>query len=116
MPPEVRAAVTPRTQADRPVGEWNFQEVTVKGSTIVTELNGVVILNTDLSKITNFMANTLSAFVGIAASSLIERVEGSPGMDELRHLFGDWRAAIALTGDGRKRLAEFEEKLAALLS
>lgn len=64
----------------------------------------------------NFMANTLSAFVGIAASSLIERVEGSPGMDELRHLFGDWRAAIALTGDGRKRLAEFEEKLAALLS
>jgi hypothetical protein len=42
----------------RPVGEWNFQEVTVKGSTIVTELNGVVILNTDLSKITNFMANS----------------------------------------------------------
>ncbi len=42
----------------RPVGEWNFQEVTVKGSTIITELNGVVILNTDLSKITNFMANT----------------------------------------------------------
>src|SRR4029453_4225541 len=23
MPPEVRAAVTPRTQADKPVGEWN---------------------------------------------------------------------------------------------
>ncbi len=42
----------------RPVGEWNFQEVTVKGSTIKTELNGVVILNTDLSKITNFMANS----------------------------------------------------------
>ena len=42
----------------RPVGEWNFQEVTVKGSTIKTELNGVLILNTDLSKITNFMANT----------------------------------------------------------
>jgi len=42
----------------RPVGEWNFQEVTVKGSTIKVELNGSVILNTDLSKVTEFMANT----------------------------------------------------------
>jgi hypothetical protein len=42
----------------RPVGEWNFQEVTVKGSTIITELNGTVILSTDLAKITNFMANS----------------------------------------------------------
>ncbi|MDB2686122.1 DUF1080 domain-containing protein [Mariniblastus sp.] len=35
----------------RPVGEWNFQEVTVKGSTIKVELNGSVILDTDLSKL-----------------------------------------------------------------
>ncbi len=42
----------------RPVGEWNFQEVTVKGSKIKVELNGVVILNADLSKATNFMANS----------------------------------------------------------
>lgn len=35
----------------RPTGEWNFQEVTVKGSTIRVELNGTVILNTDLAKI-----------------------------------------------------------------
>ncbi len=42
----------------RPVGEWNFQEVTVKGSKIKVELNGQVILDTDLSKITEFMANT----------------------------------------------------------
>ena len=33
----------------RPVGQWNFQEVTVKGSTIKVELNGSVILETDLS-------------------------------------------------------------------
>jgi hypothetical protein len=39
----------------RPVGEWNFQEVTVKGSTIKVELNGNVILNGDLSKVTEFM-------------------------------------------------------------
>jgi len=35
----------------RPVGEWNYQEVTVKGSTIKVELNGNVILNADLSKV-----------------------------------------------------------------
>ncbi len=41
----------------RETGEWNFQEVTVKGSTIVVELNGTVILDVDLSKITEYMAN-----------------------------------------------------------
>ncbi len=41
----------------RPVGEWNFEEVTVIGSTIKVELNGTLILNTDLSKISDFMAN-----------------------------------------------------------
>lgn len=42
----------------RPTGEWNFQEVTVKGSTIKVELNGTPILNTDLSKISEYMANS----------------------------------------------------------
>ncbi len=41
----------------RPVGQWNFQEVTVKGSTIQVELNGTVILNTDLSMVTDYLAN-----------------------------------------------------------
>ena len=41
-----------------PVGEWNFEEVTVKGSTLKVELNGVIILDTDLSKITEYMANS----------------------------------------------------------
>ncbi|HWA88161.1 MAG TPA: DUF1080 domain-containing protein [Opitutus sp.] len=40
-----------------PTGEWNFEEVTVKGSTIKVELNGTVILDGDLSKVTEFMAN-----------------------------------------------------------
>jgi len=39
----------------RPNGEWNFQEVTVKGSTIKVELNGTVILDADLSKVTELM-------------------------------------------------------------
>ncbi len=41
-----------------PIGEWNYQEVTVKGSTIRVELNGTVILDADLSKVdpADFMA------------------------------------------------------------
>ena len=35
----------------REIGEWNFQETTVVGSTIKVELNGYVILDTDLSKV-----------------------------------------------------------------
>jgi len=42
----------------RPTGQWNYQQVTVKGSTIKVELNGVTILDTDLGKITEFLANT----------------------------------------------------------
>ena len=41
----------------RPVGEWNFMLVTAKGPTLEVELNGTRILNTDLSKVTEFMAN-----------------------------------------------------------
>ena len=42
----------------RPPGQWNYQEVTVKGPTIKVELNGTVILDTDLSKVTKYMANS----------------------------------------------------------
>ncbi len=42
----------------RPTGEWNYQVVTVKGSTIKVELNGSVILDTDLSKVSEYMANS----------------------------------------------------------
>lgn len=43
----------------RPNGEWNFEEVTVQGSTVKVELNGTVILDGDVSKVTEFMANSL---------------------------------------------------------
>ncbi|MEY4939438.1 MAG: hypothetical protein RIQ93_1173 [Verrucomicrobiota bacterium] len=35
----------------RPIGEWNFEEVTVEGSRLKVELNGTVILDTDLANI-----------------------------------------------------------------
>lgn len=44
MPAEVRAAVTPRTQADKPVGEWNRFEITVRGSTVSVVLNGKTVI------------------------------------------------------------------------
>ena len=44
----------------RPIGEWNFQEVTVVGPTLKVELNGFVILDADLSKVdmATVMANS----------------------------------------------------------
>lgn len=42
----------------RPAGEWNYQQVTVVGSTIKVELNGYPILDTDLSEIDEYMANS----------------------------------------------------------
>jgi len=41
-----------------PIGAWNFEEVTVKGSKIKVELNGTVILDCDLSTVKNFMHDT----------------------------------------------------------
>jgi len=38
-----------------PIGEWNYEEVTVKGSTLKVELNGTVILDCDLSQVHEFM-------------------------------------------------------------
>jgi len=38
----------------RPIGEWNYEEVTVRGSTLQVELNGTVIMDVDLSQVTEF--------------------------------------------------------------
>jgi type 1 glutamine amidotransferase len=42
--PELRAAATPRTQADKPVAEWNHFEITVRGKTVKVVLNGKVVI------------------------------------------------------------------------
>jgi hypothetical protein len=44
LPAEVRAGVTPRHQADRPVGEWNSFEITLKGEVLTVVLNGVTVI------------------------------------------------------------------------
>lgn len=42
----------------KPIGEWNEQEVIVKGSTIKVTLNKTVILDADLKEVKEFMANS----------------------------------------------------------
>ena len=44
MSPEVRAGVTPRTQADNPVGEWNRFEITLRGDRLTIVLNGKTVI------------------------------------------------------------------------
>lgn len=40
MPPEVRAGVTPRRNADRHIGDWNTFEITIRGTRLDVVLNG----------------------------------------------------------------------------
>lgn len=44
QPPEVRAALTPRTQADNPVGQWNHFEITMRGDRVTVVLNGKTVV------------------------------------------------------------------------
>jgi hypothetical protein len=44
MPPEVRAGVTPKTNADRDIGQWNTFEITMKGDRLSLKLNGQQVL------------------------------------------------------------------------
>jgi Domain of Unknown Function (DUF1080) len=60
----------------RPVGQWNFEEVTIKDSKVKVELNGTVILDTDLGQVNEFMAHSphpgkdrSSGYFGLAGHS-----------------------------------------------
>ena len=41
-----------------PAGQWNYQEVTVVGHTVKVELNGTVIVNADVSQVTEYKDNS----------------------------------------------------------
>lgn len=56
---------------DRPIGEWNIMQVTVKGHKIQVELNGTRIVDGDVSQVTAFMND-----------------KKHPGKDRLRGHFG----------------------------
>ncbi len=44
MPPEVRAGVTPKINADHDLGEWNTFEITMKGDRLTVVLNGTTVI------------------------------------------------------------------------
>ncbi len=44
LPASVRAGVTPKTQADKPVGEWNAFEIKLVGDRLTVILNGVTVI------------------------------------------------------------------------
>ena len=44
MPPAVRAGVTPKLKADKPVGEWNSFEITMRGDRLTVVLNGKTVI------------------------------------------------------------------------
>ncbi|MCB1133971.1 MAG: DUF1080 domain-containing protein, partial [Verrucomicrobiae bacterium] len=41
---EVRAAVTPKEKADKPLGEWNRTMITLQGDKLTVTLNGKVVI------------------------------------------------------------------------
>ena len=45
MPPEVRAGVTPKVNADRDIGQWNTFEITVQADRVSVKLNGQQVLD-----------------------------------------------------------------------
>jgi len=44
MPPEVKAGVTPKSNADKPMGEWNRTMITMKGDRLTVTLNGQAVI------------------------------------------------------------------------
>ncbi|GAB5403253.1 MAG: DUF1080 domain-containing protein [Aureliella sp.] len=49
----------------RPAGEWNFQEVTVRGSHIKVELNGTVIVDADVSEVESYQGDREHPGIGL---------------------------------------------------
>src|SRR5687767_6999401 len=47
-PPDVKAGVTPKKKMDKPIGEWNAFEITVKGDRLWVKLNGEEVITNAL--------------------------------------------------------------------
>jgi Domain of Unknown Function (DUF1080) len=45
LPAEVRAGVTPKMKADRPIGQWNRAMVTIKGDRLTVNINNRVVID-----------------------------------------------------------------------
>ena len=45
LPPDIRAGVTPKKKADKPIGQWNRFEITMKGDRLTVVLNGEEVIS-----------------------------------------------------------------------
>ncbi|WP_165251379.1 3-keto-disaccharide hydrolase [Paludisphaera soli] len=82
--PELRAAVTPKHQADKPVGEWNTFEITVKGNTVTTVLNGVVVI--EAAEIPDLPAKGRLALQHHGAKNSAGEWTGPPSLVQFRNI------------------------------
>lgn len=48
MSPEARASAVPKENADKPVGQWNAFDITLKGDRITVVNNGIIVINNAL--------------------------------------------------------------------
>ena len=44
MPPEIKAGITPKVNADKNIGEWNTFEITLRGDRVTVVLNGKTVV------------------------------------------------------------------------
>lgn len=69
-----------------------------------------------LQQARNFMMNTLNAFVGaLGTSSLLDKIENSPGHPELRALYDEWYHAIVMSREGKREAESLRTKLLAVI-
>jgi hypothetical protein len=87
MPPEVRAGATPKKKADRPRGEWNTFEITMKGDRLWVKLNGEeVIFNAELPGIAEAGPIALQHH-GIGYDDAAGKWKGPPSLVQFRNIF-----------------------------
>lgn len=85
QPPAVRAGVTPRKKADKPVGEWNQFVITLKGDRLTVVLNGETVLeNAQLPGVPAEGPIALQAHGGYDAET--GRFTGQPSQVEFRNI------------------------------
>ena len=86
MPPDVRAGVTPKKKMDKPRGEWNTFEITMKGDRLSVKLNGeTVIENAQLPGVAK--AGPLALQHHGAWNAKKGEWTGPPSMIQFRNIF-----------------------------
>lgn len=86
MPPEVRAGLTPKKRMDKPRGEWNSFELTLKGDRLWVKLNGEeVIANAQLPGIPSEGPLTLQHHGSWNAKT--KQWNGPPSLVQFRNIY-----------------------------